>query len=385
MFLGIDEAGNLIWEFDSHAIFKTGEHVDQLSVETAAITERKRLDSAPLVGNKHTYTLGANVGSVVQINVETNAGAPAGYSGVATIVLATNNSFATGVSPSQSDSYKLYMTSPNTLVMEWTPANVQYDGYWGDKMFFRIPESGVAAALTSKSYVDGKDVISEAWVVKTNTLEKRLTRRNGTTWDIQMYVGIPVTGQMPFFNGSGMAMSNIFANGGQILDLGVMPAANYNGNPAANRGWVIPAQDGHLYYKNTAGQLFDLTLGSTPVQVGVPPSQRASLRVAQPADGDTLTVMFTSDEVRIRGAAVVMQATGNASATVKLMSGLTRDSATPVEHSTGTISASEAGQYVATFAVDVIPANSWVWIEVTDVQGNIAEFAGTLEYYINIA
>jgi hypothetical protein len=383
-YLTVDNDGNLTWAHALAAVFKTGEMVSNLEVQTATITERIQLNSQPLVGNKHTYTLSGAVVYPAVIHVETAADAPGGYSGDFTIT-PTNIDYATGVDASYSHAYKLYMPNANTLVMEWDPGNVQYDGFWGDKMWLRVTEAGVARALTSKSYVDAKDVVSEAWVVKTNSLEKRLTRRNGTTWDIQMYIGVPSTGQIPFFNGSGMALSNVIAKNGNMLELWEQPATNYGGTPPATKGWLIPAQDGHIYYKNPAGQIFDLTLGSQPAVIGVPPSQRANLRVQQPGDGDTLTLMFTSDELTIRGAGLVMQATGNASATIKLMSALTRNSATPTEHSTGTVQATEEGTYVATFADPIIPANSWVWIEVTDVQGNIAELAGSLEYYIHIA
>lgn len=151
--LSVNSQGVVDFATTPKAQFQSGELVDHLTIATAALEELFQLNSQPLVSNKHTFTLASGVVFPVTVHIETKAGSPSGYDGTA-VIAASNNSFANGISPSFSNSYKVYMPNATTLVYEWVAGQEIYDGYWGDKLSLRVPENGVAKALTSKAYVD---------------------------------------------------------------------------------------------------------------------------------------------------------------------------------------------------------------------------------------
>ena len=130
----------------------------------------------------------------------------------------------------------------------------------------------------------------------------------------------------------------------------------------------------------TAVQMLGIDSSNNIVERPLPqdPSLHKSITIANPTATDDATMFYTPVAIFVTGMVAHISGTGTATVTVRHSAGVLNRLATGTAIFSNTAVANPAGQTLTTSSL--IPAGSWVWLDIVSVTGTPTMFHGTLLY-----
>lgn len=99
----------------------------------------------------------------------------------------------------------------------------------------------------------------------------------------------------------------------------------------------------------------------------------------EPGAAEDVTLFYTAEELTILRLSVMVLGPGS-SVSFSVFYGPDRDTGTEIITGGSTIAADPAGSVIEDFDEPVIPADSWVWLEINSTSGSVYEFHASLSH-----
>jgi hypothetical protein len=175
--------------------------------------------------------------------------------------------------------------------------------------------------------------------------------------------------------------------GGTITTTGTVSVLANNGIIANTTGLFVRANNGIT--ANSTGvfvtQGTGLVVNATGVHVNTTfintliPKDIKSITIPLPAAADNFTLFYTPVSKTVSEIETLVQGSSTPSVNATFFYGTSRDSGTAIQANILT-SNTTAGNNQTTFTNAVIPANSFIWVNVNGVSGNVSEYHATLVF-----
>lgn len=148
---------------------------------------------------------------------------------------------------------------------------------------------------------------------------------------------------------------------------------------------VVIQEDVQLLVDNAESQLLvsnedvQLVVTGENGPQGAPgaPGPPKSLTIAYPVEGDNLTLFYTQSNTTLLQVAAILRGSGSPSVTYSLKYSTNRSSAGTAATVSATVSSTTTAA-VATLQNMPIPANNFLWLEISGISGNPTELSITV-------